>query len=227
MSIELIFDMGLFVPLPGAEKRRTIAVYMASSPRVVIEQNGFEDLQKELYLARNVHFVSDEALEPTVLPVRRLIKYLAVDYSRFEKVVTFTGGRVSEQYDDAVPTDLRDAHSRAKKAKQNQNDEELLKAYKDFHGIHHNMYDADYLAGIAQEFAATDDTRRWTPGYKLVVTFEYSTPVRADGRTLDLSDEMTIKFIADKQSEIPHFHRRGGAADNPHVLEQPPTNCGD
>jgi hypothetical protein len=230
MAIRLIFDKGVFVPLPGAGERRTIAVHMASSPRVVIEPNGFDDLQKELYLARNVHFVSDEKLDATNLKLRSLINHLAVDYSRFEKVVTFTGGLVEADFRPLVPPNENEVEDMIKihmEAHETEDPELQLQAYKRFHKIGHDMFDDDYREGIAKAFADTDDAHLWIPGWTVTVTLKNSAPVRVDGRYLDLSDGTTLKFIGAKGSEIPHFHRGVGAFNNPHVLEQPPTNCGD
>jgi hypothetical protein len=226
MPITLCFRGGFFTVLSGGGMPMKVDVHMRMPEEVkVLGPNKKRDLELEACLnsASRVDFVSNSQLRPAVLPIRHVSHITPVDYHGFHKVVGFIGGTVTGA-GKPVP-DQKLEHLRA--VKKRADADEMTAEYERFVGVNHhhdaNQRSVRYLIQHFFDKLSARELRRWLPGYCVEVKMSSATTrVIVNGRcsqARSLQNETRIEFPVDPESRIPHY-----PLNNPHVLEQPPTD---
>jgi hypothetical protein len=226
MPITLCFHGGFFTVLSGGGMPMKVDVHMRMPEEVKVfgpNKKRDPDLEACLSSASRIDFVSKAQLRPDVLPIRRISHITPVDYHGFHKVVGFIGGTVTgvgKPVPDHKLERLRAAKKRADAG-------EMTAEYERFAGVnHHHDSKQKSVQYLIQHFfnnLSARELRRWSPGYFVEVKMSSATTkVIVNGRcskARSLQNDTRIEFPVDPDSSIPHY-----PLNNPHVLEQPPTD---
>lgn len=218
--VTLRFYGGFVHLLPGGSLAQALEVHFRFPAQVSLSPSCAR-LEAALTSAMRLDFMAREPLTLPERPMGRSLSHvLPVDHHGFRKTIGVKGGAV-RRVSDADQLAQKTAELEAILSE----DGESVRAFRRFTGTH--GHEDEYLKDISDAFfeqVRLGELEVWLDGYHLQVEL-IPTSVRVNGYLLKgESDEaslpagVAISFRAAPGSHLPHY-----PADNPHVLEQPPT----